>query len=187
MFKTSIGIVVAIAAFWLWSGAGLTQQRTPPKNKTDLDRLQGLWKVVTSKSGKHTSGGENAFLIVHGNRACLQCDEGEISGGIYIDIKSELKSLDFATSPWTRQCIFALDGNTLLLCYDLAQEAKRPTDFSVGPESQRVLFVLQKLHDGGQIVLPFRRPDGSPRWPSLAELRQMDKQQANLDAGNRLN
>ncbi len=168
MFKTSIGLLLAAATIAIWSGAGFSGQKSPAPPKTDLDKLQGVWIVDSAQTGRQVEVMKNVVFMVDGKRACFQVPGGGIAGGIYLDSTTEPKSIDFATTPYTRQWIFAVDGKTLVMCSDFKDEAKRPSGFSASPESQRVLLVMKRVH--GPEAFPFRRADGSKCWPEHEDI-----------------
>jgi RNA polymerase sigma-70 factor (ECF subfamily) len=143
-----------------------TSARTP---RTDKEKLQGVWKVVSYGSGDKPSKGEEILFLVNGNRACWQTKEGGHEGGLYLDPSARPKTYDLATSERTIEGIYDLDGDTLRLCYDLAEEAPRPHHFAAQPGSGQVLLVLKRQKEFGT-DLSSRRPDGSKvLFPSLVE------------------
>jgi RNA polymerase sigma factor (sigma-70 family) len=140
--------------------------------KTDLDRLQGVWSVLSiEQQGRKPAKLDKAiFFMVDGKRACWQASDWEMQGGLYLDPTSEPKTYDLATSTRTIEGIYALDGDTLRLCYDLGNESKRPGGFTAKKGSQQVLVVLKRTH--GPEVFPFRLADGTRAFPTLIERAQ---------------
>src|SRR5262249_26260780 len=133
--------------------------------KMDLDRLQGVWSVVSIERGGKPSRLDKAiFLMVDGKRACWQTSDGEMEGGLYLGPNNKPKTYDFVTSTSTTEGIYSLDGDTLRLCYDMGTEPKRPGGF-ITEGSQRVLIVLKQTH--GAEVFPFRLPDGTRAFPKM--------------------
>src|SRR5262249_22413441 len=75
------------------------QKETKPKNRdsspapakkadpgeTDLDRIQGVWSVVSMEQGGKPSKLEKIVFMVDGKRACLQGSDGELQGGLYLE------------------------------------------------------------------------------------------------------
>src|SRR5262249_27403104 len=53
--------------------------------KTDLDRLQGVWSVVSIEQGGKRSKLVKAVFMVDGKRACWQTSDSEIQGGLYLE------------------------------------------------------------------------------------------------------
>ena len=135
--------------------------------KTDLDRIQGIWSVVSIEQGGKPAKLDKAVFMVDGKRACWQTREAEMQGGLYLDQIGKLKTYDFVTSERTLEGIYSLEGDTLRLCYDLGTEAKRPSGFTTAKGNQQVLFVLKRIH--GPEVFPFRLPDGTRAFPPVIE------------------
>jgi uncharacterized protein (TIGR03067 family) len=135
--------------------------------KTDLDRLQGVWSVVSIERGGKPAKPEKAVFMVDGKRACWQTSDSEIQGGLYLEPTSKPKGYDLATSTRTFEGIYSLEGDTLRLCYDLGVDPKRPGGFSTEKGSQQVLVVLKRTH--GPQGFPFRLPDGTRAFPPFIE------------------
>ncbi len=57
----------------------------PDTAKTDLERLQGIWSVVSIEQGGEPGKLEKAVFMVDGKRACWQASEFEVQGGLYLD------------------------------------------------------------------------------------------------------
>jgi RNA polymerase sigma factor (sigma-70 family) len=139
----------------------------PDTARTDLDRLQGVWSVVSIEQGGKPAKLEQAVFMVDGKRACWQTSKFEMQGGLYLDPTSKPKTYDLAMSTRTMEGIYSLDRDTLRLCYDPAAEAKRPVRFTAEKGSQQVLFVLKRIH--GPEVFPYRLPDGTRAFPPVIE------------------
>jgi RNA polymerase sigma-70 factor (ECF subfamily) len=135
--------------------------------RTDLERLQGVWSVVSIEQGGKPAKLEKAVFMVDGKRACWQTSEAEMQGGLYLDPTSKPRTWDFVMSTRTMEGIYSLDGDTLRLCYNLGTEAKRPVGFATEKGSQQVLFVLKRIH--GPEVFPYRLLDGTRAFPPVIE------------------
>lgn len=150
------------------SDFGLTGTVAQPYTaKTDLDRLQGIWSVVSIERGGKPSRLEKAVFMVDGKRACWQTSDSEIQGGLYLEQTSQPKTYDLAMSTRTVEGIYSLEGDTLRLCYDLGTEPKRPSRFITEKGSQQVLVVLKQTH--GREGFPFRLLDGTRAFPTIIE------------------
>jgi RNA polymerase sigma factor (sigma-70 family) len=135
--------------------------------RTDLDRLQGVWSVVSIEHGGKPSTLEKAVFMVDGKRACWQTGHSEIEGGLYLESSRKPKTYDLATTTRTTEGIYSLDGDTLRLCYDMGTEPKRPSGFITEKGSQQVLMLLKRTH--GREVFPFFLADGTRAFPKIIE------------------
>jgi RNA polymerase sigma factor (sigma-70 family) len=79
----------------------------PDTAKTDLDRLQGVWSVVSIEKDGKPEKLEKAAFIVDGKRACWQTSDGEIQGGLYLNPSSKPKTYDLAMSTRTIEGIYS--------------------------------------------------------------------------------
>jgi RNA polymerase sigma factor (sigma-70 family) len=141
------------------------QEDKPETAKTDLDRLQGVWSIVAIEKDGKPSKLEKGVFMVDGKRACVQGQDGELQGGLYLNATSQPRTFDLAMSKSTIEGIYALDKDTLRLCYGFGSEAKRPSRFATEQGDQRVLLVLKKVH--GRTVSPYRLADGTRTFPTL--------------------
>jgi RNA polymerase sigma factor (sigma-70 family) len=158
------GVVFLHAYFKRDAGTGAKHDTA----KTDLDRLQGVWSVVSIEQGGRPAKLEKAVFMVDGKRACWQTSDSEMQGGLYLEPTRKPKTYDFVMSTRTMEGIYSLEGDdTLRLCHDLGTEAKRPVGLTTEKGSQQVLFVLKRTH--GPEVFPFRLADGTRGFPTIIE------------------
>jgi RNA polymerase sigma factor (sigma-70 family) len=141
-------------------------KKKPDTAVTDLERMQGVWSVV-SMNGHKLSKREKSVFMVDGKRACWQTKDGEIQGGLYLDPSKDPKTYDLATSTRTMEGIYSLEGDTLRLCYSPSIDEKRPSRFAAERGSHQVLVVLQRTH--GRDAFPFRLSDGTRAFPTFVE------------------
>jgi RNA polymerase sigma factor (sigma-70 family) len=135
--------------------------------RTDLDRLQGIWSVVSVEEGGKPAKLEKAVFMVDGKRACWQTTEFEMQGGLYLDPTSKPNTYDFVMSERTIEGIYSLDDDALRLCYDIGTAAKRPTGFGTAKSGRQILFLLKRIH--GPEVFPYRLADGTRAFPPVIE------------------
>jgi uncharacterized protein (TIGR03067 family) len=117
--------------------------------KTDLEKLQGAWGVITLEtSGKERSVEHTDRLkVVIKNRQLIfkgQTADQEMT--FTIDPAKKPKQIDL-THPekkvGTLPGIYSLEGDTLRICYGFDKE-HRPDDFVSTAKNGRVLIVLKK-------------------------------------------
>jgi RNA polymerase sigma factor (sigma-70 family) len=138
-------------------------------SKTDLDRLQGVWSVVSIEQGGKPSKLDKLVFMVDGKRACLQTGDSELQGGLYLEPTAKPKTFDLAMSTRTIEGIYSLEGDALRLCYDPrgVEESKRPGGFLTEKGSPQILLVLKRT--AGADVFPFRLPDGTRAFPPIID------------------
>ncbi len=141
--------------------------KKPDAGKTDLDRLQGVWSVVSIERGGKPCKLDKIVFMVDGKRACLQGSDKEMQGGLYLEPASKPKTFDLAMGTRTIEGIYSLEGDTLRLCYGMGSEPKRPGSLLTEKGSQQILLVLKRNH--GPEVFPFRLPDGTRAFPTIVE------------------
>jgi RNA polymerase sigma factor (sigma-70 family) len=154
--------------------SSLVPAKKTDAGKTDLDRLQGVWSVVSIEQGGKPSKLEKAVFMVDGKRACLQGSDKEIQGGLYLEPASKPKTFDLAMSTRTIEGIYSLEGNTLRLCYGVGgDEPKRPGSFTTEKGShQKVLIMFKRMY--GPEIFPFRLLDGTRAFPTIVEGENME-------------
>jgi uncharacterized protein (TIGR03067 family) len=137
--------------------------------KTDLDRLQGVWSVVSieQRGGERAKFDQAFFFMVDGKRACWQTADWEMQGGLYLDPAKKPKTYDLAMTTGTIEGIYSLEGDALRLCYDMSPEAKRPLAFATEKGTHQVIVELKRTH--GPEVFPYRLADGTRTFPTLVE------------------
>jgi RNA polymerase sigma-70 factor (ECF subfamily) len=147
-----------------------TEANSPPaarprlQAKDDLAALQGIWQVVGIESGgKPKPNVQEAYFMVRGKRACWQTKDSNLEGGLYLDPASRPMAFDLATSVRTIEGLYAINGDTLRLCFQPGmQEADRPTQLS---STRAVLFTLQRKFKTAEMSLP----DGTRVFPRVME------------------
>jgi RNA polymerase sigma factor (sigma-70 family) len=129
--------------------------------------LRGAWKVVAMERGGKADKSDDVTLLIDGRRACWLTHKGEQHGGFYLNLSGNSNSYDFVTSEKTFEGIFALDGETLRLCYDVEPNGVRPKNLATLPGTNQIMLVLKRLNDVD--VSDLKRPDGSRILPPVAK------------------
>jgi uncharacterized protein (TIGR03067 family) len=115
-------------------------------------RLAGTWTVVAVESNgrKGTEEELKGLYYVYdaaGKWKLKKDDDTQAEGTYTIDPSKDPKTIDFqiveSISEQARGKsslgIYEIDGDMLRVCRDWPGEGKRPTDFSAGPDSKRIL------------------------------------------------
>jgi uncharacterized protein (TIGR03067 family) len=134
---------------FLLLGVPLVAQET----KSDLDKLQGHWRMVEStRDGKKTPGEVKIERTIESNNytVTVKSDEGEqvLSGTLKIDPAKNPKTIDATRTegPDAGQAmlgIYEIEGNRQKVCF--APPGKtRPTEFASKPGTGHVLTIWQK-------------------------------------------
>ena len=152
----------------------------PNAPKTDLDRLQGAWRVVSIvQGGVKLVRPEETVFMVDDKRVCMQGADAEIFGGLYLDPTSDPKTYDLAASAQTIEGIYSLDGDTLRLRYDHGREAKRPTSFKTEKDKDnQILLTLKRIGDLERFGN--RLEDGTKVFPILVGPEKIGGQEVPL-------
>ncbi len=147
-------VLLAIVSFWGDVRRGsLPQTDLEWLPQTDLDKIQGKWKIVSAVfDGKAIPKSEVAYWIFEGEeiltldsngnavgpqpadyRAVYRLDENHEPGWVDLDIVSGKPDL----------AIYELNGDTLRICLS-SVAGKRPTAFESKAGSRNALMVLKR-------------------------------------------
>jgi RNA polymerase sigma factor (sigma-70 family) len=125
-----------------------------PVPETDLDRLQGVWKLVyvevngTPQKLEHF---EKIRMVIKEDKLTLGRNEGhDETGSVRVDWTSKPKELDMITTHpaghlLTNPGIYKLEGDKLTICYAPHLDAGqlRPTEFETAKEGGRLWVLLR--------------------------------------------
>jgi uncharacterized protein (TIGR03067 family) len=136
--------------------------------KSDLDRLQGVWRASWYERGGERHKADNIVFMVDKKRACWQDKDSETQGGLYLDPASKPKTFDLAASAGTIEGIYSLEGDTLQLCFETGTEPKRPGEFTAEKGTRRIHLGFKRIK--GPEAFPFRLPDGTRAFPTIIEM-----------------
>lgn len=120
-------------------------------DKTDLDKMQGDWKIASAKrDGKDAppeikegkmNVSKNTFTMIFTRNGAERKDPIDVK----LNEKKSPKQLDFVTKDGTvgNHGIYKLEGNKLTICFARARDP-RPTKFESTEGSKAFLMVLEK-------------------------------------------
>jgi uncharacterized protein (TIGR03067 family) len=121
------------------------------KGKTDLDRLQGTWTILTLEmDGVETPAGapSGSKIVVKGDKFTTISMGAKYSGTITLDAATSPKTFDlkFAAGPEkgnTSLGIYELDGDNWKICLTVTGKT-RPRTFATKPGSGHALETLRR-------------------------------------------
>ena len=132
---------------WPFS-AGAAAADKPDAAKKDLNALQGTWAATSAEVTGNPMGAESLKLVrlrVEGDQYTWQINDlGAERGSLKLNPAAKPKTMDLACKQGNNEgrtlaAIYALEGDTLKVCYEL-QGPKRPTTFKA-PANTFLLYV----------------------------------------------
>jgi uncharacterized protein (TIGR03067 family) len=127
----------------------------PPKKKpvkTDAEKLQGTWKLVTiENNGKTGPAPANTQILFQGKKFIIKNgDKVRVESTFTLDPAKKPKTIDFQISKGpgrdkTLYGIYDLDGDKLKLCLNEGQRGGRPTEFATPPNTRVSLVVMERV------------------------------------------
>ena len=131
---------------------GISLSRAGDPAKSDLDRLQGKWKLVSAvNNGKATNVADHKVWQITGNKIIR---ESKPNAYIEVDATKKPKALDMNIYPGKKTVfhykgIYEIEEDTLKICIcaDSGSGAVRPTTFESKEKSGNVLYVLNRVKD----------------------------------------
>jgi RNA polymerase sigma-70 factor (ECF subfamily) len=114
--------------------------------RTDLERIQGTWKVAGWELGGQRAPAEGARFVVNGNTGELHFNGDTYRMTFELNPAAEPKRIDLVllwlgSAP--AQGIYALDGEGLRICYSWGG-LPRPTAFVAHPGAKEMLYELRR-------------------------------------------
>jgi uncharacterized protein (TIGR03067 family) len=128
--------------------------------EAELKKLEGAWKVAAEESDGRKAGDdevEDCYYVLGADGGWKLRQDGRVAarGTFTIDPTKGRKAIDFKIEESSAEGergktslgVYELDGDDLKLCRSRPGEATRPTDFSAGAGSRRVLSRLKRAKD----------------------------------------
>jgi RNA polymerase sigma-70 factor (ECF subfamily) len=152
-FAAALGVLAVLGAAGLFAyGVLAAGERTAQKGKSDQERLQGTWALVSEERGgklvEPPEGVKGATLTFQGDRVSFKQKGGGHEASFKVDPTRTPKEIDLTVAqdgkPAVHKGLYALEGDTLKLC--LAHPPQpRPTAFaSAAGEQWPAVFVFKR-------------------------------------------
>jgi uncharacterized protein (TIGR03067 family) len=107
-----------------------------PADWVELRRLRGEWVLVSETHGGKPAPLRNMRWVFSGRGFDLTDDQGRYRWDVTLDPAARPKAMDQRAGPDEKgevalvKAVYALEGDTLVACYDMADSASRPRDLS---------------------------------------------------------
>ena len=113
---------------------------------TDLDKIQGAWKVVSWELGGEPAPPNGARLVFTDQTGRLEAPDGAYLMTFELDPSRDPKTMDLVLM-WMGSApakgIYELKGDELRICYSWGW-LPRPTAFTTRPGAREMLYVLRR-------------------------------------------
>jgi uncharacterized protein (TIGR03067 family) len=118
------------------------------KGKTDLDKLQGTWNIITLEMDGQSMSPGGSQIVIKGSRFTTKAMGAEYGGSLKVDESKKPKTFDlkFTSGPEkgnTSLGIYELEGDEWRICLTVTGK-KRPTRFAAAPGSGVALETLTR-------------------------------------------
>lgn len=114
-----------------------------------LKQLEGKWKYVSIRNfGKEETGALGAELELDGDRLIMRSKDGSVVPSIThfrVDIAANPRHFDMIGPTGIAHGIYAVEGDTLTLCYPTVNGGPRPTELSTKLGDERRFHVLKRM------------------------------------------
>ncbi len=144
--------------FLLFAALAMASTPVPDAGKTDKDKLQGNWKVVSAiDNGKPVPEGDtkNLKLVIEGDRWTWfgPGQRDTLTGTQKLDPAKMPRTIDIEVTEGAGKGlrllgIYELDGDNYKVCFSLPKtDPQRPKDFSAKAGTDRLLFVFRRVKE----------------------------------------
>lgn len=122
------------------------------KSDAEFKALTGKWEIVKSELGgaditEHLK--EMKFEIKGGGKYVAELGKEKDEGAFTIDLAKKPKEMDIKSTGGPNKgklikAIYKLDGDELVICYELGGDGERPTKFETKPKSMQLLTTYKR-------------------------------------------
>jgi RNA polymerase sigma factor (sigma-70 family) len=141
--------ILACLGFGVMSGSpNASGQSKQAKGVTDLDRLQGPWKLIAvQEDGMQVPRIDALSWFVFGNKIAAKQKSREDLDSLRLDVKQNPKAIDIfnADGKVIGQGIYRWDGDKLQIC---GHGDRRPTEFATQKGDNAVILTFQRDEAG---------------------------------------
>jgi uncharacterized protein (TIGR03067 family) len=122
------------------------------EDKKALEAIQGKWTILSvERDGKADAKWTDGVRLMEGDKYTLTPKDGTpVSGTFKLDPSKTPKTIDFVPGAGqfkgkTLAGIYALEGDTLKICFATEEGKPRPTEFTSKPGSGTMLAIHKKI------------------------------------------
>jgi uncharacterized protein (TIGR03067 family) len=122
------------------------------KSDAEFKSLTGKWEITKSELGgmdvtEHLKAMK--FEIMAGGKYVAELGKEKDEGAFTIDLAKTPKAMDIKATGGPGKdklikAIYKLDGDDLVVCYDLSDDSERPTKFETKPKSMQLLTTYKR-------------------------------------------
>jgi RNA polymerase sigma factor (sigma-70 family) len=124
----------------------------PAAKKTDKENIQGTWKAVSAKINGKVNDPENVVkrmeIVITADKITVRIGDQSHESIYKIDPEAKPKTIDMVPQGGggaTELGIYKLEGDTLTICHNNANNKERPKEFESKEGSNTLLIVLKRV------------------------------------------
>ena len=140
----------------LFLTAALLLAADTPKSSTDHDKIQGVWKITSSREngqepqGERKERMEKVRVRFTADKVIFGEGEEKQEGTYKLDPAKQPPTIEVTTLSGPNKGkktngIYKLDGDTLKVCMSIEDGKEAPADFTAEADSGRALFTLERI------------------------------------------